>query len=112
MPFLIAILGNAFGLLVAVWLLPKWLPGSISFTGSVLELLLAGAVIGIVNGVLRPVIRLLSLPLIILTAGLFGILINIGLLWFADYLLPDLSINGIVPLLITTIILAAVHIIL
>lgn len=112
MPFFGAILGNALGLLVAVWLLPQFLPGSITFTGNFFQLLLAGAIIGIINGFLRPLIRLLSLPLLLLTAGLFGVVINIVLLWLADYLLADLTIHGIVPLLITTIILAVVHVIL
>lgn len=112
MPFLIAIVGNAIGLLVAVWLIPRFIPDGITFTGNFLQLLIAGAVIGIVNGILRPIIRLLSLPLLLVTAGLFGIIINLGLVWFADFLLDDLSIHGIVPLVLTTVILAVVHVIL
>lgn len=112
MPFVVTIISNAVGLLLAVYLLPRALdPESISWTGGFVELLIAGTVIGLINGVLRPLIKLLSLPLILLTAGLFGLVINIGLVWFADYLLADLTINGIVPLIATTIILATVHIV-
>jgi putative membrane protein len=112
MPFFVAVLGNAIGLLAAVWLLPKLWPGSIVWTGTIWELLIAGAVIGIINGILKPILKLLSLPLLFLTAGLFGIIINVGLIWLADLLLPDLTINGIPALFATTVILALVHLIL
>lgn len=112
MPFFVAVLENAVGLLVAVWALPQVIPESISFTGDFWQLLLAGAIIGIINGILRPILRLLSLPLIVLTAGIFGFVLNIGLLWLADFFLPDLTINGVLPLAITTVILAIVHVIL
>lgn len=113
MRILISILGNAIGLLVAVWLLPQFLgPDSISWTGTIVELLLAGAIIGLINGILRPIIRLLSFPLILLTAGVFGLVINVLMLVLADYLLADLAINSIGAYVGTTIILAIVHVIL
>ncbi|MBI4134345.1 MAG: phage holin family protein [Candidatus Terrybacteria bacterium] len=112
MPFFVTVLENAVGLLVAVWALPQVIPESISFTGDFWQLLVAGAVIGFINGIVRPALRLLSLPLLILTAGTFGFILNIGLLWLADYFLPDLAINGVLPLAITTMILAIVHVIL
>lgn len=112
MPFVATILGNAVGLLVAVWVLPQFLPGSIAWTGDFWQLLLAGGIIGLINAVLRPIFKFLSLPLILLTAGVFGFLINIGMLWLADYFIPQLSINGFVPLALTTAILAVVHVIL
>ena len=112
LPFIITVLENTLGLLLAVWLIPQWIPNSIVFTGTWLELGLAGLVIGLINGILKPIVKLFSFPLIFLTAGLFGIVINIALLAFADFLLPQLTIQGIVPLLLTSIILGVVHFIL
>jgi len=86
-------------------------PGSIEWFGDFWYLLLAGAVIGVINGIVKPILKLLSLPLIILTAGLFSTVINVGLVWFADYLLDGLTINGFLPLLATTVILTIIHII-
>jgi len=107
--FLLPIPLNAFGLLFAVWLLPKYIPESIGFTGDFLSLFIAGAVIGIINGILKPILKLLAFPLIIITGGIFSFIINIGLLWLADYLLEDLTINGFVPLVFTSFILSFIH---
>lgn len=109
MVFAITVLENTIGLWLAVWLLPQYFPGSIEWTGEWYELILAGAVLGIINGVLKPLLRLLSLPLLILSAGFFGIIINIGMIWLLDLLLPQLSINGILPLVLTSLILGVVH---
>ena len=112
LPFIITVLENAFGLLLAVWLIPQWIPGSIMFTGGWMELAFAGLVIGLINGILKPIIKLFSFPLHFLTAGLFGIVSNIALLWLADYFLPTLQIPCIVPLLLTSFVLGIVHFIL
>lgn len=112
MPFIATVIGNAIGLLVAVWALPQIIPGSITWTGDFWKLLIAGAIIGVLNGILRPILKLLSLPLIILTAGLFGFVINIAMVWVADLAIAELSINGFAPLALTTFILAIVHVIL
>jgi len=117
MPFLLTILGNAIGLLLAVWLLPQWLgPDSIAWYGTgvqgFIELLLAGVVIGIINGIVRPIIKLLSLPLMLLSLGLFGIVINIAMLALADFFLDNLEINGFLAYFATSIVLAVVHVVL
>ena len=113
MPFLLSILGNAIGLLIAVKLGEAvFETGTIIWTGGLIGLLLAGAVIGVINGVVKPIVKLLSFPLIILTAGVFSFLINIGMLWFADYLLTDLTINGFFAYVFTAFVLAIVHVIL
>jgi len=109
--FLLPIPLNVVGLLFAVWLIPNYIPGGILFTGDFISLLVAGAVIGIINGVLKPILKILSFPLIIITGGLFSLILTLGLLWLADYLLPDLAINGLIPLVITALILSFVHVI-
>ena len=113
MKIFISILANAIGLLLAVWLLPQFLgPESITWDGNLVELLIAGFVIGLVNGVLRPFVKLLSLPLMILTLGFFGIIINVAMIWLVDYALAGLTINGFFAYLLTSIVLAVVHVIL
>ena len=107
--FLLPIPLNAFGLLFAVWILPQYIPDSITFTGDFPSLLLAGAVIGIINGILKPILHILAFPLIFLTGGIFSFVLNIGLLWLADYLLSDLTINGLIPLVLTSFILSFIH---
>lgn len=89
MGIFVNILANA----AAIWAASRLINGFV-FQGDLKDLLIAGIVLGIVNSFIRPVIKLLSLPLIILTLGLFTIVINIGMLYLVDSLLPTLHIRG------------------
>jgi putative membrane protein len=57
-------------------------------------LLLGAAVLGIANAVLKPILAVLTLPLIIITLGLFYFVLNIAMLALAEWVAPDFSING------------------
>jgi putative membrane protein len=56
--------------------------------------LIGGAVLGIANTLLKPVLAVLTLPLIILTLGLFYLVINIAMVALAEWIAPDFSIDG------------------
>lgn len=88
--FIVRILINALALFVAAWLLPGIEVGgsapSGDTTGVVLAYLFVGLVFGIVNALVRPIVALLSLPLTILTLGLFTIIINAGMLMLTAWL--------------------------
>lgn len=88
---LIQVLANSVGLLLAA----KLLPGFEWSGGGVLALLVAGAVIGLINLLVKPVVKILSCPLIILTLGLFYLVINGLMLLLADWLLDGLKIDGL-----------------
>lgn len=62
-------------LLVAVSIVP-----GIHFTGEPIELFLVAAVFGLVNALLKPLVTLLTCPLVLLTLGLFGVVINAWML--------------------------------
>lgn len=55
---------------------------------------LAGLLLGLFNLFVKPVIKLLSLPINILTLGLFNIVINAGILWIVDLILNGLRVEG------------------
>ncbi|MBG6191094.1 putative membrane protein [Arthrobacter sp. CAN_A212] len=88
--FVVRILINALALFVAAWLLPGIAVGSTTAgedtTAVVLSYLFVGLVFGIVNALVRPIVALLSLPLTILTLGLFTIVINAGMLMLTAWL--------------------------
>jgi putative membrane protein len=75
-------------------------------------LLIAAAVLAVLAGVVRPVLVLLSLPLIVITLGLFLLLINMAVLALTQWLVPGFDISGfwtyvgtvIVTWLVTTIV--------
>ena len=51
-------------------------------------------VLGIANAVLKPILAILTLPLIIITLGLFYLLINIAMVLLAEWIAPNFSIDG------------------
>jgi putative membrane protein len=81
---------------LALWLAAYLVPG-IVYSGNVLYLLVAGLVMGLVNVLVKPLVTLLSLPLIILTLGLFYLVVNGLMLWLVAALLPGLSVQGCLP---------------
>ncbi|OGI29093.1 MAG: hypothetical protein A2288_02175 [Candidatus Moranbacteria bacterium RIFOXYA12_FULL_44_15] len=89
MKIILHIIANSFAILAADYIVPGF-----SFNGSWKELLLAGIVLGIANSLIRPIITLLTFPLIFLTLGLFTIIINIAMLFLTARLVPAISISG------------------
>ena len=55
---------------------------------------IGAAVLGIANGVLKPILAVLTLPLIILTLGFFLLVINIAMVALAEWAAPNFSIDG------------------
>jgi putative membrane protein len=77
---------------VAFWVTAAVLSG-MSITGGVVDYLWLALLFGIVNALLGTIVRLLTLPLTILTLGLFGIVINAVMLEVTDRLSHSLTID-------------------
>jgi putative membrane protein len=56
--------------------------------------LIGSAVLGIANTIIKPILALLTLPLVIVTLGLFLLVINIAMVALAEWIAPDFSIDG------------------
>lgn len=93
MRFLVRVAVNAVAVGVACWLLADiWLRGG-SDTERLLRLLLVAVVFGLVNAVVRPVVKLLSLPFIILTLGLLIFVINALMLMLTSWLSGQIGLG-------------------
>ena len=57
-------------------------------------LLIGAAVLGLGNAILKPILTLLTLPLIILTLGISYFALNVAMLALAEWIAPDFSIDG------------------
>ena len=55
---------------------------------------IGAAVLGIANAIVKPILAILTLPLIIVTLGLFYFVINIAMVALAEWIAPDFSIDG------------------
>jgi len=95
------------GGIVSLWLADRFVSG-VEFTGEIKYLFFAGALVGLINFFVKPILKKLTLPLRILTLGLFDFIINMAIVWFVDIVFPELIILGFLPLLWTTLIVWAV----
>ncbi len=67
--------------------------------------LATGALLGVAHLVLRPVLRLLSAPLGCLTLGLFGMVIDVGLIYACDSLVEGFSVPGLLYAVLTAVLI-------
>lgn len=104
--FFVTILVNALG----IWLAGRLVSG-FNFDGNILELVGAGAILAALNWTIRPLARLITGPLIVITFGLFIVVINAAMLWLLDLLVPTLLIVNLAALLLATLIMTALNII-
>ena len=58
------------------------------------SVLLGAAVLALANAFLKPVLTILTFPIILITLGLFYFALNVGMLALAEWIAPDFSING------------------
>ncbi len=79
--FIIGTIATAVAFAIVAWLLPQ-----IDFTGSIPQLLLLAIVFGVVNGIIKPVVKLLSFPITAMTLGLFSFVINAALFLFVAWI--------------------------
>ncbi len=89
MPFIVRMGANAIAILLIAYLLPN-----VVTADGVLAALAAAFVLGLVNAVIRPVFVLLTLPLTVVTLGLFLLVVNGLLLWLVAAIVPGFHVNG------------------
>ncbi len=106
MRFVYQILVNA----VAIKLASYFIPGFV-FSGNWVSLAWVAVLLTLVNFFLKPVIKLVAGPLILLTLGLFTIVINMIMLYIVDYYVPELKISGLAPLFWGTVLIGAFNLI-
>ncbi len=102
MGFLVTLVLNALALLLVAHLIP-----GIHVSGFVAALI-AALVLGVLNALIKPILILLTLPLNILTLGLFTFVINAFILWLAAALVPGFTLDRFFPTAILAAIVLAV----
>ena len=88
-----------------------WIFSGVDIEG-VWPLVIGGAVLGIANTIVKPILTLLTLPLVIVTLGLFLLVINILMLLLVEWIAPDFSIDGFWTYVGATIVIMIVNYIL
>ena len=88
MQILVRWLLNALVIVVAAYILP-----GVAVSGFVVALLIA-VVLGLLNAVIKPLLVILTLPINIVTLGLFTLVINAFLIWLTSIIIPGFSVSG------------------
>ncbi len=89
MRLLIRILVN----IAAIWVAAYFVPG-LQLSGGLVNLLVIAVIFGLVNALVRPVVKLLTLPLNVLTLGLFTFVVNALMLLLTSWLSSSMVIAG------------------
>ena len=106
---------------IAFYVLTQFLPQFVSYDGELVGLLVIAVIFGIVNGVIGPIAKMLTLPISVMTIGLIGFLINAGLLLVTALVAdsagfnltvgdfpPDLTADTLVAAVIGSVVLSVV----
>lgn len=94
---------NVLGLWLATVLVPGFTIDSPTF------LILAAVLLGIVNTVVRPIFLILTLPITLVTMGLFLLVLNAGMVALVAWVLPGFHVTGFIPVFFGWVIITIVN---
>ena len=96
MGFIIGTIATAITFAIVAYVLPQ-----IDYGGNIVNLLILAVIAGLINGLIKPVIKIFSLPLTMMTLGTFGLVINAAILlllaWVASIINIDFTVGGFPP---------------
>ena len=93
---------------LAIWAAAYWVPRFI-FQGNLIDWLTAALILTAINVFVRPLLKFLFGPLIVLTLGTFMFVINLITIYLLDKFSTTLTINGLVPLFWATVIISLIN---
>lgn len=88
---LLHLVGNA----AALYFISQYLNGDFAVTGGVKGYVIAALIFGFINSLVKPVLKLIALPFIVMTLGLFTLALNVIVLWLVKYSLNILAFDGV-----------------
>lgn len=92
----------------AIWAAAYILPGVTLDMGQPVSVLIVALVFGVVNAVIKPVLKFFGFPFILVTLGLFALVINAGLFALTAWLTEALTVSGFWPALWGSLIVSVV----
>ncbi len=105
--FVIRVIVNALALQAAAWFIP-----GIQLSGGFGDVMLVALLFGLVNALLKPIVFLFSLPFVILTLGLFALVVNGVMLWVTAGLTTHLAVSGLLSAILGSIVISLVTMVL
>jgi putative membrane protein len=105
--FLIRLFVNAAALWAAAWLV-----GGIQLSDDLLSVLFVALIFGILNAILKPILLFFSIPFLVLTLGLFALVVNGALLMITAALTDNLAVAGLGSAILGSIVISIVTMVL
>lgn len=103
--FALRVLVNFLGL----WAAAELMTGSINYNDKLRVLVIAALIFSVVNAIIRPLVIILSLPAIVLTLGLFTLVINAFMLYLVTKIYPSFQLRSFWTAVIATVIIWVVN---
>ncbi|MDB5239838.1 MAG: hypothetical protein JWP57_463 [Spirosoma sp.] len=92
---------------VAVYVASLFIPG-ISVSGGATTYLIVAIVLGLLNAFIKPILTVLTIPITVITLGLFLLVINVLMVYLTDYLVPHFHVNGFIAALLFSFVVSIV----
>ncbi|GAA4449235.1 phage holin family protein [Nibrella saemangeumensis] len=102
MGLILRLLVSAVAVLIAAYIIP-----GVSVDSFVTALIVA-VVLGLLNAIVKPILVILTIPITILTLGLFYLVINVLMVYLTDALIGGFAVNGFISALLFSILVAIV----
>ena len=96
---------------IALWVAARVVPG-IGLSGELGSILFVAAVFGVVNALVKPIVIFISIPFVVLTLGIFILVINAGMLMLTAALVDSLSVRGFGTALLGSLLISLVSLLL
>lgn len=95
-------IASTLAILIAAYIIPGV---DVTLVGAVV----LAVVLGIINLFIKPILTILTLPLTIVTLGLFSLVLNAGLIILAAYVVPGFIVTGFLPALLFSVLLSLIN---
>jgi putative membrane protein len=92
---------------VAVYVASLFIPG-ISVTGGAVTYLTVAVILGFLNAFIKPILTVLTIPITIITLGLFLLVLNVLMVYLTDYLVSGFHVSGFIAALLFSLVVSLV----
>lgn len=92
---------------VAVYVASLFIPG-VSVAGGAGTYLIVAIVLGFLNAFVKPILTVLTIPITIVTLGLFLLVLNVLMVYLTSYLVPNFHVSGFIAALLFSIVVSLV----
>ena len=93
---------------IALWVAGALIDGITLGTENIPQLLIIALVFGLINAIIRPLLKILAFPFIIITFGLLALVINALMLMLTGAIMDGLTVDGFIPAFLGSIVISVV----